>query len=175
MMKQFLVLAAVAVSSLAVQAQSQLKQHIMLDGSVAKCSEKGDQGNNAYRMKVIEASGQTLVIRMQSLLCVEDQNKLSLIPQKLDFKKSYTIDGQSVQEVYSNPVMQITNTEGTELFTTVDLDASKEVQDVALDLSKVRGQAFNMNLLTHKRLILDGQLIDHRQIGGGSYRVRLNK
>lgn len=174
MLKFLAIISLALVSTISAQATSNPGIDILPNGSVARCSEGGDAGSRAYRLSLKEASENSLVLQIDTLICLRLEDKMTLIPYALSEKQTFKNNGHVI--VYENieASLAITNTEATALLARVTIDTTKFSQEVMLDLKALRFPAFDINLQFLEVIRIDGKVVDQGMRNNGTYRITLN-
>jgi len=153
-----------------------LKNVVLQDGSVARCQRPEDDGNRVYRLTATKLDENTIELRVDSLICTQSKSGVALSAQELcQTERIAQKSGAVLENIYSQPALQITNNEGTKEFARLALNSKAESQTVVLKLdqlkNKTSAKSVDVTLQMLKTVIVNGQFLDERVVSGGHYRL----
>jgi len=174
MFKISMTIAALLISVSTVSA-TELRQIKVFDGLAANCTSSADLNYRMYRLNSQLVSSEVVQFTLESLVCVKTSQGQALVPVALAQSEVFNNKGSQLVYAYSNPVLQITNTEGTREFLKIPLDGSLETQTVQMNLkdvaSKTATKKFDVSVQLFKVVTVNGQFVDERTVVSGSYRI----
>jgi len=153
-----------------------LKNVVLQDGSVARCQRSEDDGNRVYRLAATQLDENTIELRVDSLICTQNKSGVTLSSQELcQTERIAQKSGAVLENLYSQPALQITNNEGTKEFLRLNLNSKAESQTVILNLNQIKNKtsakSVDVTLQMIKTVIVNGQFLDERIVSGGHYRL----
>ncbi|MFN3696897.1 MAG: hypothetical protein ACK4VO_05585 [Pseudobdellovibrio sp.] len=172
-MKLFLSTLALAFS---INAQTnELNNVVLLDGSVARCQSVDDVGSRAYRLSAVRLDGNTVELNLKSFVCQQTSSGFELFLVNLCQSERYNRRNSVLENLYSQPVLQVTNNEGTRELARLDLNPNADTQTVLLNLEQLKSKSKNgsvdLTLQMIQTINVNGKFLDQRIISGGHYRL----
>lgn len=172
MLKNIVIIAATLISTVTVQALPAVRG-IIPNGSAVHCKEMADSGLRAFRLSIKETTFSALTLQVDTLVCLRYEGKMTLVPYALSEKQVYKNNGHVLSYEYGNASLAVTNTDATNLFSRIDLDATKFSQDVKVDLLLLPALIFDVSLHMLEVIKIDDKIVDQGMKANGSYRIDL--
>lgn len=174
MFKPLVVAATILVSTLTAQAFSSSGIDISPNGSMARCQETSDAGIRAYRLSLKEISTTSLILNIDTLVCLRLEGQMTFVPYALSAKQTYHNNGHVI--VYENidASLLVTNAEATSLLARITIDTSRFSQEVKLDVQALKAKVFDISLQLLEVIRIDGKVVDQNVRTNGTYRINLN-
>jgi hypothetical protein len=169
MIKHLMFLLFIGLSSTVAQA-AKPNQHILIDGSVARCSEMADYGSRAFRLTMIESSNSLLKFRLENLVCVNSADKMVHIPYALSRPFVHHKDGRTLSYEYTKGNVVVLNNEATAVYQTIAINPQLSSQEFSMNAGSLK--TFDLSLQALEVIKIDGQFFDQGMVAGGSYRIR---
>ena len=168
-----LVLALCFVVGFAAEAKT-VNNHILIDGSVARCAERADLGMRAFRLSVVDSQKHTTVMLVESLVCVAANGKMIHVPYALGQSFEYRNDaGRTLSYEYKKAQIVVLNTEATAVLQAIALDSSLTNQEITINHTAFKATVFDVSLQAVETIKVDGKLLDQGLVHGGSYRITI--
>jgi hypothetical protein len=168
-----ILITVILASTLVAEALPTLKNGILPVGSTARCQENEDAGVRAFKLTVKEASFDSLVLQVDTLVCLRLEGKMTLVPYALSEKQTYKSNGHLITYEYSEANLAITKADGLYLLERIFLDATKFNQEVTLNSKTLQSLIFDVGLQMQEVIRIDGKVVDKGMIVNGSYRINL--
>ena len=146
---------------------------IIPNGSTARCKEASDAGTRAFKLTIKEASFESLILQVDTLVCLRFEGQMTLVPYAIAEKQTYKNNGHIVTYEYSEPNLAITKADGLYLLERIYLDSKKFTQEVSLDAKTLQSIIFDVGLQMQEVIKIDGKVVDTGMIVNGSYRISL--
>lgn len=144
---------------------------VLQNGSVARCSEGGDQSHRAYRLKVLSSDESKIVLQLDTLMCVKDNDKILLIPAALANKQVFHNDKDIITYEMSNSSIQVTNIEGTQELARVAIDTKLASQTVVINTANMDLKAIDLTIQSLLVIKINNKHSDQGMVFGGNYRI----
>ncbi len=168
MLKMVLAFVVVGLSAVVVQAQNPT-QHILIDGSVARCHDMSDYGSRAFKVKMIRSENNFLTFRLDNLVCIEQSGKMIHVPYALSSPFVFNKDGRTLSYEYTKANIVVLNTDATALYQTMAINPHVSSQEFVINTPDVK--VFDISLQPLEVIKIDGKFFDQGMTFGGSYRI----
>lgn len=175
MFKSLVVAATILVSTLTAQAYSSLGGiDILPNGSMARCQESSNSGIRAYRLSLKEISTTSLILNIDTLVCLRLEGQMTFVPYALSAKQTYHNNGHVI--IYENieASLLVTNSEATSVLARIKVDTSHFSQEIKLDIQALQTKVFDISLQLLEVIRIDGKVVDQNVRSHGTYRINLN-
>ncbi len=146
---------------------------IIPNGSTARCKEATDAGTRAFKLTIKEAFFDSLILQVDTLVCLRLEGQMTLVPYAIAEKQTYKNNGHIITYEYSEANLAITKADGMYLLERIYLDTKKFTQEVSLDAKTLQSIIFDVGLQMQEEIKIDGKLVDKGMIVNGSYRISL--
>lgn len=160
---------------ISLTALAQPSQHILIDGSVARCSDLSDLGSRAFRITMREVHTDAIVFQIENLVCVQNSEKMIHIPYALSRAFLYHKDARTLSYEYPKANVVVLNDENTAIYQSIAINPNLTIQNFVVNTKNLKVSAFNLSLQPLEVIKIDGQFYDQGMVFGGSYRINLNK
>lgn len=168
MLNKLVLLSVVLLSNLALADVSSV---ILQDGSVARCSETGDSGGRAFRLKILSADDSKIILKLDTLICVNEDKKALLVAAPLAEKIVFTNDKDMMSYEINSASIQVTNIDGTVELLKVDINPKLASQEVELNIAGIAHKSIDLTILGLEEIKLNNKPYDQGMIFGGNYRI----
>ena len=168
-----ILISMILASTLVAEALPHVKSGILPIGNLTRCQETEDSGVRAFKLTIKEASFDSLVLQVDTLVCLRLEGKMTLVPYALSEKQTYKSNGHVISYEYSEPNLAITKADGFYLLERIFLDATKFSQEVKLNSKTLQSLIFDVGLQMQEVIKIDDKIVDKGMIVNGSYRINL--
>ena len=148
-------------------------QHILIDGFVARCIDMQDFGQRAFTIKVTEVVTGAIRLRIDNLVCINNQGQMAQIPFALSRPFGYEKNNRTLSYEYSKAQAVVLNTEATKLLQKHEINPNLSSQKVVIYSDYLGTDIFDISLQALEVIKLDKKVLDQGMTFWGSYRIRL--
>ncbi|MEQ1722522.1 MAG: hypothetical protein ABL930_05060 [Pseudobdellovibrio sp.] len=150
---------------------SQTSAFVLQDGSVAKCNESGDAGGRAFRIKVLSSDAAQVTMKLDTLICVQNNQSSILVPNPLANKAMYNNQKDILTYEISSAFIQVTNDEGTQELAQINIDTKLASQIIVLKTAGINLATVDMTIQALQIIKINNLFFDQGLIFGGRYRL----
>lgn len=144
---------------------------ILQDGSVARCTEAGDSGGRAFRIKVLSADDSKITLKLDTLICVKEDKAALLVSAPLAHQIVFTNKQDMMTYEIPTAFIQVTNDQGTEELLKVAINAKLASQTIELNIANIPNKSIDLTILGLQVIKLNNKHFDQGMIFGGNYRL----
>lgn len=171
-MKNIFIILILIFASIISEAKT-AHQHILIDGSVARCIGMQDFGQRAFKIKVTEVLTGAIRLRIDNLVCIDNQGQMAYIPYALSRPFAHERNGRTLSYEYSKAQVVVLNIEATKLLQMREINPNLSFQKVVIYTDYLGTDIFDISLQALEVIKIDKKVLDQGMTTWGSYRIKL--
>lgn len=152
-------------------ALAEISAVIVQNGSLIRCEEKADIGRRAFRLQVAGASESSLILNLQTLICVSVGDSQQLAAMPISAPNEMLLGNGNYTFEISQPELVITNSEVTREIQRIRFDGRLSSQQLIVDRTRISEKSVDLTIMgigvTKKNDIIENEEVTF----GGHFRL----